>query len=174
MKDKKLAQEILTRVEREQKVRKAAIGGKAKRADYKKLDHQNTAWLKKVFAENGWPKFSLVGRKAADGVWLMVQHADQDLAFQKYALKQMKKVLDTKPDEASKMRFAYLTDRILSNQKKPLEFGTMYNTKGLVVTPMPTRDPKNVDQRRKAYGIKTTVEGRRRALIRELRALGAK
>ena len=174
MKDSKLAKEILRRVETEQKIRKASIGGKAKRSDYKKLDRQNSTWLKTLFAEHGWPTFSLIGKKAADGVWLMVQHADHDLTFQKSSLALMRKLFTRQPHEVSKMRIAYLTDRIRMNEKKPLIFGIMYKVDGLKVSPYPIQNPNEVNKRRKEFGIKTTVEGRRRALIRELKKLGAK
>jgi hypothetical protein len=174
MADKILAKEILARFEQEQKVRKATVGGKAKRSGYKTLDRQNTKWLKGVFAEYGWPTFSLVGKKAADAACVMILHADQDVEFQKEALSLMKKAFKKSPTQVSKARIAYLTDRILSNEGKPLMFGTLYDTKGIEVTPKKIKDAKNVNTRRKEYGIKTTVEGRRRALVRELKKLGAK
>lgn len=72
------------------------------------------------------------------------------------------------------VEIAYLTDRLLANEGKPLVYGTLYDVSGLEVTPRPIRDMKNVNKRRRAIGIMTTVEGRRRALIRELKSLGAK
>jgi hypothetical protein len=174
MKEKALAKEILRRVQEEQRVRKLQVAGKAKRPEYKKLDRQNTKWLKSVFAEYGWPTYSLIGKKAAEGVALMVLHADQELEFQKHALQLMKRLLKKSPHEVSKARIAYLIDRILSNEGKPLLFGTLYDTKGTEVSIRKIKDPKNVDRRRKEYGITTTVEGRRRALIRELKQLSAK
>ena len=174
MKEIALAKEILRRVGAEQEIRNAAVADKEKRPYYKKLDRQNSKWLKGVFKTHGWPTFSLVGKRAADGVWMMVQHADHDLAFQKESLRLMKKQLKKDPTEVSKIRVAYLTDRILGNEHKPLEFGIMFNVDGLKVTPFPIRDIKNVDKRRREYGIKSTVEGRRNALLRELKKLGAK
>jgi hypothetical protein len=174
MKNRALTSEILKRVEEEQRVRKLQVSGKAKRSEYKKLDRQNTKWIKSVFAEFGWPTYSLIGKNAAEGIVLMVLHADQDIEFQKDALKLMRKLLKKSPNEISKARIAYLTDRILWNEGKPLWFGTLYDTKGTQVTVRKIKEPENVDNRRKEFGIKTTVEGRRKALVRELKQLGAK
>lgn len=173
VKNKTLAREIMNRVAAEQKVRKASVSGKAKRSQYKALDKKNSKWLKSVLEKFGWPTFSLVGKSASDGAWLLVQHADHDVLFQKYALSLMKKALKRNPKEVSKMRIAYLTDRILLNEHKPLIFGTMYKVDGLKVTLYPIKNSKQVDARRKTWGIKTTVEGRRQALIRELKKLRA-
>ncbi len=174
MQNKELAQEILRRVAEEQKVREAQVAGKAKRTDYKKLDRKNSAWLKKVFTEYGWPTHTLIGKKAAEGMCLMIRHADHDLSFQKDALSLLKRAYKKNPKEVPLQEIAYITDRILSNEGKPLLFGTLYDTEGSTVTVRRIRDAKNVDKRRKEFGIKTTVEGRRRALSRELKRLGAK
>lgn len=174
MYNKKLAQEILKRVEAEQVLRKAQVSGKAKRSEYKKLDRQNTTWLKTVFREFGLPTHSLAGKKALKGMFLMIRHADHDRRFQQEALRRLRKVCKKDSQEAPCEEIAYLTDRLLANAGKSIEYGTLYDVNGLDVKPKPTRDAKNVDKRRKEIGIRTTVEGRRRALIRELKSLGAK
>jgi hypothetical protein len=174
MTNRLLAKEICRRVDAEQKVRILHVGGKAKRSEYKKIDRENSKWSQQVFKEYGYPRISLVGKLATDGIWLMVQHADHDLPFQKKALQLMIRLQRKYPQEIRKKHIAYLTDRILYNEKKPLRFGLMYKTKGVEVFALPIRDAKYVNQRRKEYGITTTVESRRRALIRELKKLGAK
>ena len=171
MYNKKLAQEILKRSEAEQVVRKAQVAGKAKRSDYKKLDRQNTAWLKTVFKEFGLPTHSLVGKKALKGMFLMIRHAIPDYKFQEDVLRRLKKIYKKFPKEVPGEEIAYVTDRLCEGRGKPTEYGTLYDVRGFDVRSKPIRDPKNVDKRRKEIGIRTTVEGRRRALVRELRRL---
>ena len=50
------------------------------------MDTDNTAWLKAVVQEHGWPGRSLVGEDAANAAWLLIQHADHDLEFQRTCL----------------------------------------------------------------------------------------
>jgi len=50
------------------------------------IDQHNTERLKQIVAEHGWPGRSLVGEDGADAAWLLAQHADRDLAFQKQCL----------------------------------------------------------------------------------------
>ncbi len=174
MKNKKLTQEILERFENEQVVRKAYVAGKAKRSEFKKLDRQNTAWLRKVFTEYGLPTYSLIGKKALEAMFLMVRHATPNVPFQQHVLKLLKRAYKKNPREVPGVEIAYLTDKLLEAVGKPLEYGTLYDVDGLQVVSMKIRDAKNVDKRRRSVGIKTTVEGRRRALVRELRAFGAR
>lgn len=42
--------------------------------------------MKKIVKKHGWPGISLVGKKASVGAWLLAQHADRDLRFQKNVL----------------------------------------------------------------------------------------
>jgi hypothetical protein len=49
------------------------------------VDAANTARMKRIVAERGWPGRSLVGDDGAQAAWLLVQHADHDPAFQRVA-----------------------------------------------------------------------------------------
>jgi hypothetical protein len=51
-----------------------------------RIDADNTAWLKQVIAEHGWPGVALVGEQGAEEVWLLAQHADLAPGFQRQAL----------------------------------------------------------------------------------------
>jgi hypothetical protein len=169
MVDRALAAEIMDRVRCEQMARTRYLAGKGKRVAYKKLDQANAKWLKAVLLQRGWPTYTLVGKKAADGAWMLVQHADHDVQFQKRCLRLMRALYRRRPREISKKRIAFLTDRICYNEGKPQIFGIMFDIKGVKATPYPIRNPNTVNKRRRAYGLKITVEGRRRALERELR-----
>jgi len=58
----------------------------------------------------------LVGKKASQGAWLIAQHADHDLKFQKKCLKLLAEKLKIKKVEPR--NFAYLTDRVLVNSRQ--------------------------------------------------------
>jgi hypothetical protein len=47
------------------------------------VDADNTAWLKGVIDQSGWPEQSMVGDEAARAAWLLAQHADRDPAAQR-------------------------------------------------------------------------------------------
>ena len=165
----RLRDELLTRMEAEQKARFAAIQagtfspktpGKGDTkptpdpAVWKKVEELDTAnreWLKGVIAKHGWPGQSLVGIEGAHAAWLLVQHADQDRAFQKQCLERLKKAV--KAREASATDLAYLTDRVLVGEGKKQLYGTQLMQKEGKLVPQPIEEPAHVDERRKAAGL---------------------
>jgi len=149
--NKNLAKQINKMAEIDQEaVRKRQIFGIVN----KRLISENTKKMKEIVSRYGWPTISLVGKKASKNAWLLVQHADDDLTFQQKCLTFMKKIYQKNPKEIYPQHIAFLTDRILVNKGKKQLFGTQFytNKKG-VFTHYPIKDIKNVDKRRKAYGI---------------------
>jgi len=148
-------------VDVDQKMRKRAIGGKIKWD--KNVDRRSAVRLKKIIKKYGWPTKSSVGKKASHGAWLLAQHADHDLKFQKKVLKLMSSISVKNINEVSLANIAYLTDRILVHENKPQFFGTQFkkNKKG-VFEPFKVRNGKNVDKRRKKYGLPTLKENKSR------------
>lgn len=103
----------------------------------KKLDAQNTKILKKIVARHGWT--------ASSSAWLIVQHANHDIKFQKKCLKLMKK--NTK-------NWAYLTDRILVNENKPQIYGTqLYKNQSGKLVPYLIKNIAKLNARRKLVGL---------------------
>lgn len=130
----------------------------------KQIDRKNTDWLKKVIARYGWPTISLVGKKASYGAWLLVQHADHDLQFQKKVLKMLNEIHRKNKKDLNSENIAYLTDRVLVYEKKQQVFGTQFRRKNekAKFEPRPIKDKKNVNKRRKAYGLPTIEENTNR------------
>ena len=152
MLNKKLAKKILDMVKIDQKIRKA------KKIDLKKMkqiDEKSTSEMKEVIKEYGWPGKSLVGDKGADGAWLLVQHADHDLQFQKKCLRLLMKAV--KIEEAKKSHLAYLTDRVLMHEKRKQLYGTQFkiDKKSNTVLPFPITDRENLEERRKSMGLQS-------------------
>ena len=110
--------------------------------------------LEKIVKQYGYPGFRQVGEKSSNNFWLLVQHADEHLDFQRRVLSLM--LPEVKRKNASPANYAYLTDRIAINTGQPEEYGTQvkYEGPGLgKVVPVSLRDPKNVNKRRAAIGM---------------------
>jgi hypothetical protein len=115
-----------------------------------KLDERNRTRLEQIVDRFGWPGKALVGEDGADAAWLLVQHADGNLAFQKRCLTLMRAAPrgDVEP-----RHIAYLTDRILAHEKKKQIYGTQLHGEGGKLVPDPIEDEANVDRRRAEVGL---------------------
>lgn len=113
--------------------------------------------VKKIVAEIGWPRVSRVGSDGAHNMWLLVQHMDADIAFQKDCLARMEALLEK--GEALGDDFAYLTDRVRVAEKRYQVYGTQWfrNAKG-DLQPREIENEKEVDARRKKVGLPTMAE----------------
>ncbi len=119
----------------------------------------NTEKIKEIVTRYGWPTNSLVGTDGSKNAWLIVQHADDDLRFQKKCLRLMLSAYKKDPKDITLMHIAFLTDRILTNENKSQKFGTQFytNKKGKF-TYWPIRDIRNVNGRRAKYNIGPLAE----------------
>ncbi|PTL81905.1 DUF6624 domain-containing protein [Vitiosangium sp. GDMCC 1.1324] len=155
-----LRDELLRMVDEDQAARRAAGAAQFKDAAtnerMKAIDVKNTARMKEIIAQVGWPTKTLVGERASQGAWLLVQHADLDLAFQKQCLPLLEKSVEA--GEGSKKDLAYLTDRILVAEGKPQRYGTQFHTVDGKLVPRPIEDEATVDARRAAVGLGTMAE----------------
>lgn len=116
------------------------------------IDKRDTAALKAMVDAHGWPGVSLMGKDGAHAAWLLVQHADQDLAFQKRCLVLLEATVargDAAPDE-----YAYLYDRVAVAEKRLQRYGTQI----MGTEPAPLEDPANVDARRASVGLGTLAD----------------
>lgn len=159
--DPALRDELLKRAEEDQRVRRLLVASQFKdeavKAEMLKVDASNTAFLKDVVAKRGWPGKALVGVRAAFSAWLMVQHADQDVAFQEQVLPMLEKAVAQ--GEGSAKELAYLTDRVLVNTGKPQRYATQLepDEEGKMV-PKRLEDPANVNARRAGVGLDSVEE----------------
>lgn len=124
------------------------------------IDAKNTARMKEIIQEHGWPGKSLVSEAGAHDAWLLVQHADRDRAFQKQCLELLR--VAVAKNEASGKDLAYLTDRVLVGEGKKQVYGTQFITKDGKMQPQPIDDPDNVDKRRAEVGLGTLAEYEKR------------
>ncbi|MYN25691.1 DUF6624 domain-containing protein [Duganella levis] len=125
------------------------------------IDGENLKQLKAIVAACGWPKTT----KDSHAAWLLAQHADSDLAFQRRAKEWLE--ASVKAGVATPRDLAYLADRIAANEGRPQEYGTQFSLTDrchLVLDPVDDREL--VNRRRLAIGLQSLeeyeAEGRRR------------
>jgi hypothetical protein len=120
------------------------------------LDKANTAALKELLRRHGWFKISKWGVKADEAAWLIAQHADTDLPFQKQVLGLLEKLY--KSGETSPANYAFLADRVAVREGRPQRYGTQ----GGCVKPghwAPDKlEPGDIDGRRRAAGLESLAD----------------
>jgi len=89
------------------------------------LDFKNLSTAKEILKKHGWLKMSQIGKDGAHNFWLIVQHSDQDILFQKTALHEMEKLKGTK--ELDMENYAFLYDRVQCNLNYKQLYGTQVN-----------------------------------------------
>ena len=146
-----LRDELLRRAGRDQQAR---VTGDVRLPDGEamaRVDAENLPWLRALVDEVGWPGRSLVGDDGADAAWLLVQHADQDPAFQRRCLGLLGPAVAD--GEASGAHLAYLTDRVLLAEGRPQLYATQVTSRNGQWVPAPLEDPETVDRRRADLGL---------------------
>lgn len=152
--DEELRAELLRRSAKDQAARRAYDGEDWE--PVRLVDDENLPWLKGVITERGWPGASLVGADGAEAVWLLVQHADADPAFQRHCLGLLGAAVEA--GEATRSNLAYLTDRVLLAEGQPQVYGTQMTRRGGAWVPRDLGDPDGVDARRAAADLEPLAE----------------
>ncbi|WP_421787319.1 DUF6624 domain-containing protein [Hyphobacterium sp.] len=86
------------------------------------LDRRNREWLRPVVERQGWFLNSEYGPGAASAAFLIVQHADHDLDFQREMLTLLEPIAAAGEMRASS--YAMLTDRVAVNSGEPQLYGS--------------------------------------------------
>ncbi|MBS1585098.1 MAG: hypothetical protein JSS82_06075 [Bacteroidetes bacterium] len=159
LKQPKLTFELLKAYGRDQSVRFYLMKihhDSIARKDVRKIDSTNLVFVKQLINTNGYPPISSVGENASEAVFLLCQHADKDVPFQKRVLEMMKKLNST--GDVNKEHLAYLTDRIMVAEKGQQLYGTQFKEGN---TLYPIMDSANVDKRRAEMGLGTIADYRK-------------
>ncbi|MFI7465980.1 DUF6624 domain-containing protein [Nonomuraea sp. NPDC049646] len=150
-----LRAELLERMRRDQEVRLSLPRSGPVSEDlmerWTTVDADNTAYLKQVIDEHGWPGRDLVGDEGAQAAWLLAQHADHDLAFQQRCLELLRDAVGQ--GQAAPRHLAYLVDRVRVGEGRPQVFGTQYHAPDGVFQPRPIEDRDRLDERRAEAGL---------------------
>lgn len=159
MQNPELRSELLDLVAVDQKLRHKVIHNmddQELRAQIREVDQKNTARLREIVAEYGWPGNSRIGVDGVNAAWLIIQHADHSLDFQKECLELM---TVASPDEVSREHVAYLTDRVRMNSGQQQLYGCGFHwDEHGNFGPLPIEDPDHVDERRAQMGMNSLQE----------------
>lgn len=122
--------------------------------EHAQIDVANTDRLRQIIQQHGWPGRSLVGDDGAEAAWLLAQHADRQLDFQREVLPLLAEAVAA--GEAKPAHLAYLTDRVRMAQGTPQIYGTQVGDirEGTPI-PWPIEDLERVDERRAEMGLGT-------------------
>lgn len=119
--------------------------------DMRKVDAENTAYLKKLVGETGWIDVDRFGAAASNTAFLIVQHSG-DLPLMLAALPPIEK--DVKAGKLDGQPYALLYDRLQLYQGKKQRFGTQIGQdKDGSPAVLPLEDRAKVEQFRKEIGI---------------------
>ena len=162
----RLRQELLKRVSEDQRIRNELIKKGIDHPDQALLDQMNridavnTARIKVIIKQYGWPGPKLIGRDGTDAFFLLAQHGDP--AFQKKVLPLVQKAYQR--GILTGQSYALFSDRVLVGSGKLQIYGTsarpidQWNGREPVFDPI--EDEANVDKRRAKVGLMPLSEYR--------------
>ncbi len=161
-----LRKELLSRVEQDQNVRNEMIKGDAIHPDkaivarMDEIDARNTARMKSIIKEYGWPGPGLVGWDGAEAAFILVQHADH--ASHKELLPLMQKEFEA--GNLSGPNYALFIDRARVDDGRPQVYGSRAKPfdqwEAGEPALYPIEDEANVDKRRAEVGLSSLAEYR--------------
>ncbi len=115
------------------------------------IGRENFVIMQQLVEKYGWPKYSTVGKLAADAPLLIINHHEQDSVRKKYVPQIKQSCLEM---EGSCMEFAKIQDRILVNDNKLQIYGMQFRYDAQRnLEPFPIINPEYVDQRREEIGL---------------------
>jgi len=162
--DADMKRELLDRVAADQSVRERMVTAmragvtpdSATIAALSAVDSANTAWLRDQIDQHGWPDSSVVGGDAASAMFLLVQHADRDTAFQARVLPALEAAY--RRGQAQGQHVALLTDRLATARGEPQVYGTQATMRDGRVIIGPLSDSSSVDAHRATMGLPPLAE----------------
>ena len=118
------------------------------------VDAQNRDRLKTIINHYGFPTAKMVGPDAMYGLFLIIQHADNDAEWQKDQVANVEAAVKT--GDMDSQDYAYLYDRVQINSGKEQLYGTQFSRvdrdKSIAIL-APVEDPDHLDQRRMEMGM---------------------
>jgi hypothetical protein len=115
-------------------------------------DEKNVGRMREIVGRWGWPTRSVVGDGTATSLWLLAQHADRDVAFQRQVLAEMEALIGRREVRAQDL--AYLRDRVAVNSGSRQRYGTQGGCAGPGRwEPHALQSPTTVDEDRREMGL---------------------
>jgi hypothetical protein len=115
------------------------------------LSKEHVQTLKHILSDYEWITISEFDQKADRNAWLLVQHADNDVDFQKEILQKLERLYPL--GETSSQNFAYLYDRVAHNENRPQRYGTQGHIIEGQWEPHEIEDFINLESRRTSMGM---------------------
>lgn len=159
--NEQLRQELLNLIAQDHSVRDQLVADGSLYETYhpkmQAVHQRNAARLLAIIEQYGWPGHSLVAEDGAEAAWLIVQHSIGNPDLQRRALKLLKEAATN--GEARSWQAAMLEDRIRMLEGRRQVYGTQFDwdEKG-EMSPYPVEDEENVDERRRAVGLRPLAE----------------
>ncbi len=121
------------------------------------VDRRNTARMREIVTQFGWPDYDLVGEGPSNSAWLIVQHADRNPAFQAKCLPLLKEAVEK--GKANPSNYAYLYDRVAVSKGEKQLYATQSSTNnGLSEGSFyPIAEEENVQVRREQMNISRSI-----------------
>lgn len=113
-----------------------------------KTKSDNMEWLNQQIEQYGWLSESRVGGNGSYHAWWIVDHCDDNLEFLQKCLNAMKKLRDASPEQ-----MAILTDRVLTLEGQPQQYGTQTQLVGGRNVAKGIQASNEVDMRRASVGL---------------------
>lgn len=124
--------------------------------EMRKIDETNAKALKAILNAYNWITISEFGKEADHHAWLLVQHADHDLSFQKEVLNRLEKLYPV--HETNACNYAYLYDRVAVAENRPQLYGTQGSIRDGKWIPYEIENVENLDASRSSVGLSSYNE----------------
>jgi hypothetical protein len=124
--------------------------------DMETLSKTHVTTLRRILETHEWIKIPVFGADADHNAWLLVQHADHDIEFQKAVLNRLARIYPL--GETKACHYAYLYDRIAQNTGLPQKYGTQSSFINNIWVLHPLQDATQVNTYRAEVGLEPLHE----------------
>lgn len=128
------------------------------RKSLSEIEAKHNLRLKEIISAYGWPGTHLVGITGSRSFWLLVQHQDNDLEFQKQCVELLEEAV--RKQDAQLQHYAYLLDRVRKNENLPQVYGTQWDLIEGQFSLYPVENPEGLNERRQEAGLGSIEEYR--------------
>jgi hypothetical protein len=149
--DRELKQRLIRMAKQDQAARMFDWSHAPAETTLKKMqltDERQTAELKQIIHEKGWPTISLVGIRASQDAALILMHSP-DHDFQRQLIPELQELAEDEKIVGSDIEI--IVDKVLVSEGRPQRFGTQFSISNSHVQMEPVEDPAHLDQRRAQY-----------------------
>ncbi|MEQ1603353.1 MAG: DUF6624 domain-containing protein [Pyrinomonadaceae bacterium] len=161
VKNERLRLELLDMVKRDQAARDECAKGNADEQikcivrTAQEIDAPNTKRIEEILNTTGFPTSKAVGIDGVKAYFLILQHSDSIVL----RLRCRKGIGQAWREKVlSPSEYTGFIDRLLVKQGKPQIYGSNFESKDGKLIMSKTKDPKNLDKRRKHAGLPTIAE----------------